>query len=76
MEETTQRELRKLGRAIRTARERAGISQEDFAGAAGIDRTYISRIEQGQANLSWEIIRRVARGLGVKAGALITAAGL
>ena len=34
-----------LGEILRESRERAGLSQEQLAFQAGIDRTYISQLE-------------------------------
>ncbi len=76
MEDWAAVELRKLGRTIRAARKEMGMSQEYFAERADIDRTYVSRIEAGQVNLSWENISRIARALKTKPGALLTIAGL
>lgn len=39
---------RRLGRALRMARDNQGLSQEDLAGNAGVSRTYIGEIERGE----------------------------
>lgn len=41
-----------LGRAVRAGRVRLGYSQEGFAVAAGLHRTYLSDIERGGRNVS------------------------
>jgi transcriptional regulator with XRE-family HTH domain len=41
-------------------RTRLGLSQEAFAEACGIDRTYASQIERGIANPSLEVLCRIA----------------
>ena len=38
------------GQALRQLRGRRGISQERLADLAGLDRTYVSGIEQSEAN--------------------------
>jgi len=38
-----------LGQTIRDARQRAGLSQEQFAEAAGLSRRQIIRLEQGES---------------------------
>jgi CheY-like chemotaxis protein/DNA-binding Xre family transcriptional regulator len=52
-----------LGNAIRSMRNRLGISQEELAGRAGLHRTYISDIERGARNISLESIERLAAAL-------------
>lgn len=42
--------LRALGQAVRTRREKLGMSQEAFGFAVGIHRTYIGGIERGERN--------------------------
>lgn len=76
MEDWTQAELRRLGRAIRTLRHEGGLSQETFAERADIHRTYITRIELGRANISWENISRIARAFRIKPSALLQRAGM
>ena len=55
---------RTIGTAIRQLRERAALSQEDFADLAGLHRTYIGRLERGERNASIETLARVAKALG------------
>ena len=76
MEDWTQGELQRLGRAIRQARRELKLSQEDFAERADIHRTYVGMIELGKVNVSLENISRVARALGVRVSELVAAAGL
>ncbi|QKM60057.1 helix-turn-helix domain-containing protein [Polynucleobacter arcticus] len=46
-------------------RTRLGLSQEAFADACGIDRTYASQIERGIANPSLEVLCRIADALEI-----------
>jgi transcriptional regulator with XRE-family HTH domain len=50
---------------VRAAREKAGLTQEQLAWAAGLHQTEIARIEGGRRNPGLETIFKVARGLGV-----------
>jgi transcriptional regulator with XRE-family HTH domain len=54
---------KKLGRAVRRLRSDAGFSQESFADACRLHRTYIGSIERGETNVSLDNIERVARTL-------------
>lgn len=55
----------KLGAAIMMRRRNQLISQEDFARKAGINRSYMSSIENGKRIVSVSVIERVARTLGI-----------
>jgi transcriptional regulator with XRE-family HTH domain len=50
---------------VRVAREKAGLTQEQLAWAAGLHQTEIARIEGGRRNPGLDTILKVARGLGV-----------
>lgn len=64
MEDEDVTDLRqKIGREIREARLLAGISQEDLALMADIDRSYVSQLERGIANPSLLILHRLAKVL-------------
>ena len=60
-----------LGHTIRGLRAAAGFSQEKFAIAAGVHRTFMGNIERGDANPSLETLEGIARGLGIKVWELI-----
>ncbi|MDO4442345.1 MAG: helix-turn-helix transcriptional regulator [Slackia sp.] len=65
------REKKRLGSAIRTARENQGISQRRFALMTGTSRSYLWKIESGSADMGIDILCRIAHALGVKVGDLI-----
>lgn len=48
-----------------------GLSQEELADAAKLDRTYVSSCERGKRNIGLLNIHRLAKGLGVKADELL-----
>ena len=49
--------------AVRKARKNLGLSQEDLALEAGLDRTYISQVERGTRNCTVVGLARLARAL-------------
>ena len=53
----------RFGRAVRSLRERRGVSQEAFAVIAGIHRTYVSSIELGKVQVSIAIAEQLANAL-------------
>ena len=55
-----------LGRTIVRLRREKGFSQEAFANEAGIDRRYMSDIENGKRNISIDILERICNKLGMK----------
>ena len=58
-------EVRKrFGENLRTVRQSKGFSQEHLAYAAGIDRSYVGKIERGQVNLSIDKLYLLAKTLG------------
>jgi transcriptional regulator with XRE-family HTH domain len=63
-----------FGRAVRQARENAGLSQE--AHLAGIDRSYMSSIERGGQNVGMISAARIAQALGMSLAELMLEARL
>jgi transcriptional regulator with XRE-family HTH domain len=53
----------KLGNAVRRLRTDAGFSQESFADACQLHRTYIGSVERGEVNISLDNLERIARTL-------------
>lgn len=54
-----------LGKRIKFLRNEIGISQEELADRAEIDRTYITSVECGKRNISIVNIEKIAKALGV-----------
>ncbi len=63
-----------FGAAVRRLRTLAGLSQDEYALACGVHRTYVGRVERGEANVTLESVARLARPLGLPASALVRAA--
>lgn len=57
--------LKEFGTAVREARAAAGLSQEEFADRAGLDRSYVGGVERGERNPTLSVITKIAEGLGV-----------
>ena len=55
-----------LGRAVRQLRQDRGLSIEALAGSADMHPTYLSGIERGHYNPSWDKLGALAQALGVK----------
>ncbi len=51
-------------RDMLACREKLSLSQQGLADLTGIDRSDISRIENGNANPSLKTMKRIASGLG------------
>ena len=54
-----------LGQRVRELRKLKGISQEELAFIAGLDRTYIASVEKGKRNISIVNISKLAEALNV-----------
>jgi len=53
-----------VAKKVRFARKTAGLSQEQLAHEAELDRTYISQVERRKRNLTVVVLARIARALG------------
>lgn len=54
-----------LRAVVKGLREEAGLSQEELAARAGLDRDEVEAIETGGMEPTWGDLRRVAGALGV-----------
>lgn len=64
--------VRDFGENLRAARKERGYSQESFAHAVDLDRTYIGGIERGERNPGLKTIVRIADALEVDVAMLFT----
>ena len=65
-------DLRKLvGKNLRRLRHELGLSQEELAFDAGLDRTYVSGVERGVRNPTVLIVGKLAKALRVSPDVLL-----
>jgi len=60
-----------VGQRVRQARERAGITQEELAARAGMDRTAVGKIERGERAVTVAALLRLAAALGTTGSSLL-----
>jgi transcriptional regulator with XRE-family HTH domain len=63
--------LAALGEVVKALRQEKGLTQERLAEQADITVTYVSKIENGQRNLTWATLTRLCHRLGVQRSALV-----
>jgi transcriptional regulator with XRE-family HTH domain len=63
---------RRLGKTIKRLRTARGLSQEDLADLANLDRTFISMLERGIRRATLETAQALARAFGLTLSELIT----
>lgn len=68
--------LSALGKAINYFRLDANLTQRQVADRSGRHLTYISRLEKGRINPSYETLQDVAKGLGVTFAQIESLAGV
>ncbi len=64
-----------LGLRIRDLRKQRGFSQEAFAAACGLDRSYMGALERGERNVTLNSLRIIAKTLGVSLSELFKGLG-
>ncbi len=63
-----------LGRAVKLVREQRGMSVDELANASGVLRERIGAVEAGQLDPTYELLLKIADGLGIQPSALVTLA--
>jgi transcriptional regulator with XRE-family HTH domain len=62
---------KELGEKFRDIREKAHLTQQEVADAAGIHLNYYARIERGLENPSYEKLQDIKKALNVKSLGLL-----
>jgi len=57
--------VKKFGKRVRQLRLERGLTQEALGDKAGLDMTYIGRVERGEQNTSIVVAEMIAKGLGI-----------
>lgn len=60
-----------LGEAIRVARKKAGLSQEELAEKVNLTRNYIGTIERAERKITLETLAKIAKALKCRVRDLI-----
>ena len=60
-----------LGEELRTARTKAGLTQEELAFEAEISRNYVSLLELNQKSPTLDVLFRICEALKISAAELI-----
>ncbi|MDO8210721.1 helix-turn-helix domain-containing protein [Conexibacter sp. CPCC 206217] len=71
MTDPLSRERRALAVAVRELRVRRSLKQEEVGEAAGLGRNYLTTLENGRTNPSFDALVRLSRGLGVPLSELV-----
>ncbi len=61
-----------VGKRVKELRNKLGVSQEELADLAGLDRTYITSVECGKRNISIVNIEKLAKALKVSLSEFFT----
>jgi transcriptional regulator with XRE-family HTH domain len=61
-----------FGRVLRDCRNQAGVTQEELAALADVDRTFMSLLERGLRQPTLETLFRLASALGVAPATLVS----
>ncbi|HVW93942.1 MAG TPA: helix-turn-helix transcriptional regulator [Devosia sp.] len=64
-----------FGCRVREVRLRAGLSQEELAHRASLDRSYVGGVERGERNVSLVNIHKIAKALNVSPEVLFHGTG-
>jgi predicted transcriptional regulator len=57
---------------LKVQRNALGISQEELAHRAGVDRTFVARLEVAQNQPSLSVLYKLCEGLGIKPEAMLS----
>ena len=61
-----------VGKRVKELRNKLGLSQEELADYAELDRTYITSVERGKRNISIVNIEKLAKALKVELNEFFT----
>jgi transcriptional regulator with XRE-family HTH domain len=62
---------RRFGKRVKELRLRSRLSQEDFADRAGVDSSYLGKVERGERNPSLGVVARIAKAFDMTLAELL-----
>jgi len=61
----------KIGKSLKKARQKLGLTQEEIAKKAKISVNYYARIERDEVNPSLEVFEKIAKALKTKSSEIL-----
>lgn len=71
MDMDIKKDLKEIGKKLKQIRGRGGLTQAEVAKKAGITANYYARIERGEENPSFEVIKGLTFALKVKSSDIL-----
>ena len=65
----------RIGRSVRVARVKLGLSQEGLAALCELSRTYVGEVERGDVSPSITTLDKIAKALDTKISSLLGDSG-
>lgn len=66
----------RFGEIVRAERTKLGLSQDELAHRADLNRVYMGEVERGEKSVSIDTIAKIAAALKTKGGELLLKAGI
>lgn len=65
-----------VGENIKYYRTKLGLTQEELAARAGVNRSYLASLERGRRNTTLKTVEMLAKALGVSTSDLVSSPGV
>lgn len=63
-----------LGQSLREERKARGLTQQELADRSGLTKSYVSDVERGERNVTFENLLRLVRAIGVSLSSVVSRA--
>lgn len=71
VDEEDKKARKEMGEKMKFVREKKNLTQAQVATDAGIHINYYARVERGEENPTFDIIRRIVKGLKAKSSEIL-----
>lgn len=67
----TEKSIKAIAVKLRTARQKAGLTQSDLSKKSGLSTNYISRIERADVSPSVDTLEKLTKALNIKSSEIL-----
>lgn len=71
VDEEDKKARKEMGEKMKSVREKKNLTQAQVANYSGININYYARVERGEENPTFDIIRRIVKGLKAKSSEIL-----